>query len=100
MISIREGETIFRYEVPVDDKWHAIELDDYPVHVGCRDVRVVEFWARYGDEGRRRKRLFRVVGTGHAMPKGAWRYVGTAVAGELVWHLIEGSGPGITWETS
>ena len=38
-------EAIYRYEVPVDDEPHPIELSGDIVHVGCRDPKTVEFWA-------------------------------------------------------
>ena len=34
---------IHRYQVPVDDQVHVIELNGTPAHVGCRDPEVVEF---------------------------------------------------------
>lgn len=83
--------TIYRYEVPVDDEPHPIALAGDIVHVGCRDPRTVEFWALHSD-GPTRERVFCVVGTGHPIPGGFTRHVGTTVApgGYLVWHLLEG----------
>jgi hypothetical protein len=85
-------ERIFRYEVPVDDDVHPIELSGRVVHVGCRDPKVVEFWALHAG-GPTTERVFYVVGTGHHIPGGWTEHVGTAVApgGQLVWHLMEGS---------
>jgi hypothetical protein len=82
---------IFRYEVPVDDQPHSFVLTTMPMSVGCRDPRIVEFWAINNDADEGRSRTFIVVGTGHPLPeriRGQW---GTAVApgGQLVWHLIE-----------
>lgn len=83
-----EPPVIYRYEVPVDDRWHPIPGCSTPVHVGCRDPRVVEFWAFHRPD--LPPRDFRVYGTGHPIPDGA-EYRGTAVApgGSLVWHLLE-----------
>jgi len=84
---------IFRYEVPVDDQWHEVKLLGNPLAVGCREVAVVEFWARAYDDGSvGYRRRFMVVGTGHPFPSHL-RYWGTAVApgGSLVWHLLEES---------
>lgn len=40
---------VFRYEVPVDDQWHAIEFDGDIVHVAARDPGYVEFPVFYID---------------------------------------------------
>lgn len=85
------AQRIFRYEVPVDDRWHEIELrGGYPLHVAARRRDVVEFWAHY-DESQPvvEKRRFIVVGTGHPLPAAPTVYHGTALAGALVWHLLE-----------
>ena len=81
---------IFRYEVPVDDRWHIIRSGP-PLHVGCRQLDTVEFWAANSDDPNApvEDRHFRVYGTGHPMPD-ELVYVDTAVApeGHLVWHLV------------
>lgn len=84
------GLRIFRFEVPVDDQWHPIKLTGSPISVGCRDPRVVEFWAIEADPVHSITRQFRVVGTGQPLPE-ACQFWGTAVApgGALVWHLVE-----------
>lgn len=82
---------ILRYEVPVDDAWHEIELrGGKPLHVAARRRDVVEFWAHH-DESLpvTETRRFIVVGTGHPLPSVPTHYHGTALAGELVWHLLE-----------
>jgi hypothetical protein len=79
---------IYRYEVPVDDQWHAITGCSTPLHIDSRDPQVVEFWAWPRPD--LPARFFRVFGTGHPIPDGAV-YRGTTVApgGVLVWHLLE-----------
>lgn len=80
---------IFRYEVPVDGRWHIVTSGPV-LHVGCRDEDFVEFWADAPEEGVvAETRHFRVFGTGHPMPDGLV-YVGTAVApgDRYVWHLV------------
>lgn len=80
---------VFRYEVPVDDRWHDIELSGPILHVDCRDPRIVEFWALCTTNGAPARTVsFTVVGTGHLQPDGY--HVGTAIApgGQLVWHLF------------
>lgn len=83
------GARIFRYEVPVDDQWHDIDLCGDILHVDTRGMDVVEFWALH-QGGARRPRRLRVFGTGHPLPPGV-THVGTAVVsgGALVWHLVE-----------
>lgn len=80
---------VFRYEVPVDDQWHDLELSGPILHVDCRDPRVVEFWALHTPGyWCKRTESFTVIGTGHLQPDGY--HVGTAIApgGQLVWHLF------------
>lgn len=79
---------IFRYEVPVDDRVHHIKTEWPPIHVSCRDLHTVEFWATSG-VGSAEERDFIVVGTGHPLPKD-FIPVGTAIdpSGNLVWHLM------------
>jgi hypothetical protein len=86
-----QGRAIYRYKVPVDDRWHQIAAGD-PVGVGCRDVQTVEFWVVHDNAAPARDvRSFMVVGTGHPLPEGRIRIWGTATApgGQFVWHLIE-----------
>lgn len=82
------GGEIYRFEVPVDDRWHEIPGCGTPLHVGCRDTLIVEFWA-WRQDGTKPLHL-RVFGTGQPIPVDATHH-GTVVApgGRLVWHLIE-----------
>lgn len=82
------ADAIYRYEVPVDDRWHEIGGCGTPLHIDCRDPRIVEFWAWRRED--LPARHFRVYGTGHPIPDGA-KYHGTTIApgGHLVWHLLE-----------
>lgn len=79
---------ILRYEVPVDDQWHTIRCS-FALHVACRQVDTVEFWAFSVTEGTAPMRKFRVFGTGQPLDEKI-NYVGTAIApgGSLVWHLM------------
>ncbi|WP_435111896.1 DUF7352 domain-containing protein [Nocardiopsis synnemataformans] len=96
MIQIASGQpdrpTIFRYEVPVDDRWHTLRLSGEILHVAARRANAVELWAMSTDDGRDGvDREFRVVGTGLLLPEGRHTYRGTAIVpgGLLVWHLLE-----------
>ena len=86
--------TIYRFEIPVDDRSYSFDLTPgsigEPVAVAVTaSSRIVEFWAVVDTENTTR-RSFRVVGTGHPLPLTA-RYVGTAprTPSGLVWHLVE-----------
>lgn len=83
------ADTIWRYEIPVDDRWHPLQLSGEILHVDCRNMHAVEVWARHTD-GPQTIRSFRVYGTGQSMPDNL-EHVGTALApgGQLVWHLME-----------
>lgn len=80
---------VLRHEVPVDDRWHALQLSGPIVHVATRNPRVVEVWAI--DTGEASSlRGFRAFGTGQPLPPDV-AHVGTAITpgGQLVWHLFE-----------
>lgn len=81
---------VFRYEVPVDDRVHGLQLSGPIVETACRSRGLVEMWALTDVEPPRR-RYFRVYGTGHlvtAEPALVF-HRGTVLDGELVWHLFE-----------
>lgn len=90
--------TIYRYEVPVDDRWHIITLTGDVLHVAARKPDLVELWA-VANQDPPDKHRYRVFGTGHPLPgkvettatHGPLVHVGTALAadGRLVWHLFE-----------
>ena len=82
---------VYRYEVPVDDRFHLVQIEGDPLYVACRQIDVVEFWAMSNDDDASWvRRSFTVVGTGHSFEEGLL-YWGTAVApgGQPVWHLLE-----------
>jgi hypothetical protein len=83
--------SVYRFEVPVDDKDHTHTLTGKVVHVGCRRPQVVEFWAIHVEELHAREHRFRVIGTGHPIPDGLV-YVGTALDEPFVWHLLAHDG--------
>lgn len=78
---------ILRYEVPVDARWHILEVGPI-VHVDTRNPSKVEFWAWNEDV---EARYFRVYGTGHPVQDENTRHVGSVITadGALVWHLLE-----------
>lgn len=92
---LHAGSRVFRYEVPVDDRWYDLPVWTDPISVGCRYADVVEFWAVQprAAMGEPPTRSFRIIGTGHPAPEGAARHWGTVASpdGNLVWHLVERS---------
>lgn len=83
------ADAIWRYEIPVDDRWHPLQLSGRIVHVGCRNMHAVELWALHTDQPTV-TRTVGVYGTGQALPDNV-QHLGTAIApgGQLVWHLVE-----------
>ncbi|OKK06426.1 hypothetical protein AMK26_10415 [Streptomyces sp. CB03234] len=81
---------IYRYEIPVDDQWHELELTGAVLHTAARTPDVVELWALHTTSPTPR-RSFRVFGTGQPLPAEPLRHVGTALTahGALVWHVME-----------
>lgn len=89
---------VFRYLVPVDDRFHRVTLYGSIVHIETRDPRVVEIWAMHRDGAPPQVRWMRAYATGQHIPDD-FVYIGTCVAREgLVWHLVEHPhlGPGDT----
>lgn len=86
-------EQVFRYEVPVDDQWHTLNLSGEILHVGSRATpNIVEVWALdHGSKADKTARDFRVFGTGQLLQDAKHlRHVGTTVAqAYFVWHLFE-----------
>jgi hypothetical protein len=82
---------MLRYEVPVDDRWHTIELGGDPLHIAARNPSIVEFWTLADTGAEVRPRSFRVFGTGQPLDRSARVYRGTVLTfgGQLVWHLFE-----------
>lgn len=74
---------VYRFVVPVDDRWHAFRASA-PLHVASRRSGIVEFWAFPAAE----KQEFTVFGTGHSVEG---EYCGTTFdssSDQLVWHLF------------
>lgn len=79
---------VLRYEVPVDDAWHDLNLHGEILHVDARRPDAVELWALEDDALATRQ--FKVFATGEPLPIGLdLRHIGTALVGGLVWHLME-----------
>ena len=85
------SDSVYRYEVPIDDQWHKISSTK-PLHVGCRKDDAVKFWARA--LGGYYYLEYRVYGTGHLIEDSNAIYIGTTYAAAttaIVWHLLSRS---------
>jgi hypothetical protein len=87
---------IFKYAVPVDDKWAQLDLPlgSEVVHVAVQGnaLGTVWLWILLNpDNEYREARFFRVFGTGHDLGPHDCKYVGTCLwdGGRLVWHVME-----------
>ena len=97
---------IYRYEVPIDDELHKIDLYDAPMltmsvkpHANphpefgyIQGDASVSFWAFAHLEkgpGAVTSHEFRVYGTGQEIPDGSIYWGTVASASGFVWHLIE-----------
>lgn len=92
---------ILRYEVPIDDRRHTVELKAGAavvlVAASARHIDRVEFWAEGELDDRTAQpigpleaRTFEVFGTGHSLPDDAvWRGTTGRTPEGLVWHLME-----------
>lgn len=90
---------MLRYEIPVDDQWHTIDVPVMasPLNVNSRRPEVVEFWAEQWqplpgeDDSLTVQRTFRVYRTGQPYNPHDVAYRGTAVTpgGNLARHLFE-----------
>lgn len=86
------ARTVWKFEVPVDDDWHEIELPAPAkiVHVGTQPggmpgYRKITFWAEVDPSSQQTyRRKFRIYGTGHTI---SGQHVGSTFDGPFVWHL-------------
>jgi hypothetical protein len=90
------ADRILRFEVPVDDQPHTIELTKWarPLQVGAVRDDLAEFWALHREGEPTIPRMFLVCGTGQPLPEGTmWQGTSPRTAGGFVWHLFELVGP-------
>ncbi len=87
---------MFRYEVPIDDQPHTLQLSGTvtPVRAVAVATRsagwVMEFWHEHDRGLSSAPRTFQVFGTGHRLPDRPAQWQGTAARVEgLVFHLYE-----------
>jgi hypothetical protein len=93
----KQTKSVYRFEVPIDDRPHRFRLTGNPLAVAAvhGERAYVEFWEEHDPQEPPVERTFRVFGTGHEVPASAtWRGTTGRVYG-LVWHLYEiADGPG------
>ena len=91
--------TIWRYEVPIDDKPHKFTLRGEPGVVvaakGLYPNYAIEFWAEYDDSREPFDMWLEVYGTGHKIPDDAlhWATAPRMMPNGFVFHLYEVSPP-------
>lgn len=88
-------QVIHRFEIPIDNRPHLVDLTGSILHAACRRHGVVDVWAYGRPEGMEpMHRIFQVVGTGQPLPIGA-AHVATAITpyGTLAWHILENHCP-------
>lgn len=80
---------IYRYLIPINDRWQTLSLSGDIVHVGCRHLGLVEVWAYVtGDDPV--DRAFRVFEDGQTIPPAATGHAGTVIDPDgIAFHLIE-----------
>lgn len=84
-----------RYPVPIDGQVHEFELQGQILHAGFKecfeDPPTMSVWALWDSTLSPARKAFVVVGTGHPLPEGFARYVGTGMLmqGRLVFHMFE-----------
>ena len=86
---------VMRWEVPVDDKFHAIGGGKV-LHVDCRSLAVAEVWTEEFVCERPAKmtapkRAVRAFGTGQSLGASMMNlsHIGSCLDGQFVWHLYE-----------
>jgi hypothetical protein len=86
---------IHRFELPIDDRPHGIDLTGEILHTAVRRPGAVDVWYQARPDGMEpMRRSFQIVGTGQPIPGHLGYYFthkGTALSpdGQLVWHVLE-----------
>jgi hypothetical protein len=94
---VTQRAVIHRFELPVDDRPHGIDLTGDILHVASRRPGAVDVWYQARPDGMESmRRSFQIVGTGQPIPTHLaidtiGRHHGTAISpdGQLVWHVLE-----------
>lgn len=90
--------TVWRYEIPIDDKAHAFELSDYPTRVQTRLFTpsyfkdkgwYLEFWAMHDSLTVPMRMMLKVCGTGYEIPENGYVLATSQPLHGRVFHLIE-----------
>lgn len=83
--------TIYKYEIPVDDRF-TLELPNFAEILAFgQQGGTPMIWALVDPELTKLRRTFVLVGTGNPVPDDviAENYIGTTQTGPFVWHLFE-----------
>ena len=91
---------IHRFELPIDDRPHGIDLTGEILHAAVRRPGAVDVWYQARpDSIQPMRRSFQIVGTGQPIPThlgdDCISHKGTAITpdGMLVWHVLENHCP-------
>lgn len=70
---------IWKYEIPIDNEWHSLEISAHIYHIACQNAGTLELWAL--NEGPLVTRTFKAFGTGHEFDLDVveMQYIGTAL---------------------
>ncbi len=86
--------TIFKYALaPREAQTIRLPANAKPIAVGFQGALALMLWAEVDSDSEPEPRTFRIVGTGHELPAVPLRYVGSAITGNLVWHVYEEEKP-------
>lgn len=87
--------TIWKYFLKPEPR-QEIEMPPHakPICVGFQNGFDLFLWAEVEpDQGKTAPRTFVIIGTGHQRPSAPLRYIGSAHAEGLVWHVYEEETP-------
>lgn len=85
-------QTIYKYPLALKDKQRVVMHEGATVfHVDVQNEQLT-IWAMVDTNQPMEDRHFYIVGTGHPMPNGPVKHVGTALMqhDRFVWHVFEG----------
>jgi len=83
--------TIWKFPLAVTDEQSVIMPEG--AEILCAEVQHEQLclWALVNPDAPKQRRIIEVFGTGHDMPDGCRKYIGTVqmMHGSLVWHVFE-----------
>jgi len=86
------GQTIYKYPVNGADTYKKFTLNLPPEHTFLAFQMQNEepcLWVMVYPDATKEATEFLIMGTGHVMPDGKFKYLGTTQQGIFVWHLFQ-----------